>query len=144
MRVFPFLFCFVFIAFSCDKKKTLGGDGISVPECEAVVISNSIFQDLAPNQATLIELSIEDDCLTLLLGISGCDADHTLNMISDGGIAESLPVQITFDFQDENPQDCEAYFELDRQFDLSPIRDLIEDDIIIRFRNSDSSILYKK
>lgn len=143
MRVFSFLFCFVLLALSCDKEVP-NDEGTSVPECEAVIISNSIFQGLASNQATLIELSIEDDCLTVMLGISGCDADHTLNMISDGGIAESLPVQITFDFQDENPQDCEAYFVVERQFDISPIRDLIKDDIIIRFRNSNSSILYIK
>jgi len=143
MRVFPFIFCFVLLALSCNKKVT-NGDGMSTSECEAVIISNSIFQELEPNQAAISELSIEDDCLTLMLGFGGCDADHTFKMISDGGIAESLPVQITFDFQDEKPQDCKAYFEIETQFDLSPIRDLITDDIIIRFRNSDSSILYVK
>ena len=145
MRVFPFLFFLVLLTLSCDKvHMPYGDEEVSMPECEEILISNSTFQDLMPNQATVIELSIEDDCLAVKLGIGGCDVDHMLNMISDGGIDESFPPQISFDFQDENPQDCEAYFEVDRQFDLSPIRDLVEEDVIIRFRNSELSILYTK
>lgn len=143
MRVFSFLFCFMLLVLSCNKKVSYGDDGISVP-CKTVIISSSIFQDLNPNQVTVTELSIADDCIIATLGFGGCNADHEMKMISDGSIAESLPPQITFDFKDGNPQDCKAYFEVEHQFDLSPIRELIEDDIIIRFRNSDISVLYKK
>ncbi|MFT4534569.1 MAG: hypothetical protein ACJA1A_002889 [Saprospiraceae bacterium] len=142
MRVFPFFIITCFLALSCDKKTPYGDDAISGSPCTAVIISNEVYQDLDPNQASVSELSIEGDCLKVKLGVSGCDSDHMINMISNGGIAESNPPQITFDFQDENPQVCLAFFMIEREFDLVPIRDLIEDDIIIRFRNSEHSILY--
>jgi hypothetical protein len=142
MRVFSFLILFSVFALSCDKNLAYG-DGISVPDCTPVIISIENYQDLDPNQVFVSEVSLKGDCLTVNLGISGCDSDHVITMISSGAIAKSLPPQITFDFQDNNPQMCEAFFNIERQFDLSPIRQLIEDDIIIRFRNSEHSILYK-
>ena len=143
MRVFSFMLFFGLLFSSCDKGIPYGDDALSDPSCLPVIISNEIFQGLDPNQASVSEVSIEGDCLTVNLGVSGCDSDHIISMISDGGISESLPLQITFDFQDNNPQLCEAFFIIEHQFDLSAIRDLIEDDIMIRFRNSDHSILYK-
>ena len=144
MRVFSFFLIICFSALSCDKGIPYGDDAISGPLCAPIVISHEIYQDLDPNQASVSEVSIDGDCLIVKLGVSGCDSDHIINMISDGGIAESNPPQITFDFLDKNPQVCLAFFMIERHFDLAAIRDLIEDDIIIRFRNSEFSILYKE
>lgn len=136
MRVFSFFLFFAFFLSSCDNNEE------QVPYCSPIIISQELYQDLVPNQVNVTEVALDEDCLTVTMAISGCDNEHTINMISDGEIAESFPVQITFDFEDLNPQDCEALFMIDRQFDLSELRDLVEGDISIRFRNSDKSILY--
>ncbi|MGK0317476.1 MAG: hypothetical protein ACI86M_003720 [Saprospiraceae bacterium] len=143
MRVFIFLLIFSIFALSCDKKEPVDGDEISLPACAPVIISDEVFQDLDQNEAMVSEVSIYGDCLYLKMGVSGCDSNHVINMVSDGSIDDSLPLQITFDFQDENPQLCEAYFTLFRQYDLVPIRELVKGDIVIRFRNSELSIFYE-
>ena len=144
MRVFSLLLFFGVFSLSCNKEIKHSDDGVILPSCLPIIISSDIYKDLDPNQASVIELSIEEDCLTIMLGVNGCVYNYVINMVSDGSIAESLPPQITFDFQDENPLLCEAYITLERQYDLSPIRELVERDISIRFRNSDFSIIYQK
>lgn len=133
------LFSGVFLS-SCHKEIISQSDSNCVP----VVISQDDFLEIPAGQINITQANISDDCLTMTLGISGCDMNHTIKMISDGGIDESLPSQITFDFEDEEPQLCEAYFIIERQYDLLPIRVLTEEDIIIRFRNSALSVLYNK
>ena len=136
MRVFSFLLVFSVLALSCDKE---------ISSCTPVIISNEIYQDLDPNQVSVLEASIEDDCLYVDIGIGGCDPEHKINLITNGAFAPFDPTSyMFFDFQDENPQLCEAYFTLKRQYDLAPISELINEDIIIAFRNSAITVLYKK
>ena len=137
MRVF--LCLFVFLAFSCSDS-----DPDTYSTCIPVDFDESKFNSSENFGANLTEFSIEGSCLSVTLGVSGCDDDHILEMVSDGSIAESFPPQITFDFYDQNPQDCEAYFLLDREYDLSPIKELYDGEIIIRFRNNDKSIEYNQ
>ena len=140
MKVFIFLlFIGVFIS-SCDKED----QGMSDTNCIPVIISTLQYSETPPGQVNIVEAEVSDDCLTVSLGVGGCDVNHTINMISDGGIDESFPSQITFDFKDEQPQLCQAYFVVERKFDLLPIRDLTDEDLIIRFRNSAVSVMYIK
>lgn len=135
MRVF--LCLFVFFAFSCNNS-----DSELPSDCVPIVLDGSKFNSAQNFGTNLTEFTIDDDCLMVKLGISGCDDNHILEMVSDGSIAESFPPQITFDFYDQNPQDCEAYFIVERAFDLSPIKALVDGEIIIRFRNNDKSVQY--
>lgn len=136
MRVY--LYLFVFLAFSCSDSDT----DQSVT-CVPVVLEQDKFNS-APNFGTnLNEFSLNGSCLTVKLGISGCDDDHILEMVSDGAIAKTNPPQITFDFYDNNIQDCEAYFIVEREYDLSPINELYDgEEIIVTFRNNDKSFTY--
>jgi hypothetical protein len=135
MRVF--LCLLIFLAFSCSDSDSNPSDS-----CIPVIFNESKFNSAQNFGVNLEEFSIDGSCLSVKLGVSGCDDDHTLEMVSDGSIAESLPPQITFDFYDKNPQACQAYFIVEREYDLSPIKELYEDEIIIRFRNSDKSLVY--
>jgi hypothetical protein len=137
MRVF--LCLFVFLAFSCSDS-----DPDFTDTCIPVVFEINKFNS-APNYgANLTELSIDGSCLTVKLGVSGCDDDHELEMVSDGAFAKSFPPQVTFDFYAPNPQLCEAYFLIEKQYDLSPLDEFGEEDIIINFRNNDNSITYSQ
>jgi hypothetical protein len=139
MRVF--LCLFVFLAFSCSNSDSEPSDLIS-DNCVPVIFDNSKFNSPENFGVNLDEYSINGSCLTVKLSFSGCDNDHTIEMVSDGAIAESEPPQITFDFYDQKQQDCEAYFTVDREYDLSPIQELNEGRIIIKFRNNDKFVHY--
>jgi len=140
MRVFSFFIFLALVMFSCDKNSD--NENMSDSDCTPVIISQSIFQNLTQSQLSIDELSIDGDCLTIKMNLVGCDEDHTIDMITDGGIDESLPVQITFNLRDNKLQDCEAIFQIERQFDLLPVRKLVDGDIRLRFVNSDKTILY--
>lgn len=87
-----------------------------------IVISESKYQSVNNDNAVLIqEMSIEDNCLKMKVGFSGCDDEHTIEMVTDGAVAESFPVQVFFKFSDENPQACQAFFVKELSFDLSPL-----------------------
>jgi len=139
MRVFIFLFFFGFMITSCSEDPQSDNN----QTCTPVVISQSTFNSLEDDVYTIQDLTIEGDCLKIPISFSGCDDDHTFNMVTDGGVDESSPVQITFVLQDNNPQDCEALITIDTEHDLTPLQDLVEGDILIRFRDTDRTILYQ-
>ena len=133
MRVF---FClFIFICLSCSKSDTN-----SPNFCEPVLFDGSKFNSFENFRIKLIEYSLDDLCLSVKLGISGCDADHTIEMISGGSILISDPGQIVFDFYDNSLQLCEAYFILEREYDLSPIQEIYAGEIIVKFRDNNGSV----
>ena len=67
-------------------------------------------------------------CLKVKLGVSGCDDAHDIELVSDGAVAPSDPAWVLFDFYDNNPQLCEAYFIIDNEYDLSPIKEKYGDE----------------
>ena len=143
MRVFIFLLLSVSI-FSCEPDSN--EEPSTENNCRDILISESKFQEIDYNQASILEYEIIDDCLKVKLGVGGCDEDHEIDLITDGGINESLPPQITFVFKDNDLQPCNAYFQIDREFDLTPIRTSLglDEDVYLTFQLSDDKILYKK
>lgn len=127
----------VFLTFSCSNSEE---DTSNI--CNPVVIDESKYNSSQNFGTNLTEFEVVGDCLMVKLGVGGCDDEHTIEMVSDGSWAYSLPPQITFDFYDQNPQICQAYFIIDRAFDLSPLKELYDGDFIIKFRNSDHSFTY--
>lgn len=136
MRVF--LCLFVFVIFSCSDSEPADSNGI----CDPIQVNESKFNSQQSPRVDLLEFELKENCLEVKLGVSGCDDNHTIDMVTDGFLAESLPPQITFDFYDNNLQDCEAYFTIDRSYDLTPIQEIYDGEIIIRFLNNDKFFNY--
>ena len=92
------------------------------------------------------EMNIEDDCLTIQVGFSGCDDNHTILMVTDGSVAESFPVQVTFILSDENPQACQAFFVKELKYDLTQLDDVLQGEQKARliFREQGEEILWER
>ena len=136
MRVF---FClFLFLCISCSKTNSDINDS-----CVSVRFDESKFYSTQNYGIGLVELSLDANCLKVKLGISGCDDLHNIDMVSDGVLATSDPASLIFDFYDNNPQLCEAYFVVDREYDMAPILNTYNEDILVMFRNNSGSILIK-
>lgn len=141
MSVKYFLLFFIVVACSCGDDS--GDQQMSDDGCRALLISADDFT--AQVVATAVTASIDGTCLTISVGVSGCDDMHDIDMITDGGLAESLPVQMTFILRDNDPQLCLAFFTIERQFDLEPLHEVTnEDQIWINFANSDTRVLYSR
>ena len=72
----------------------------------------------------LVDLSVEGMCLTVTAGASGCSSDNwTMDLVTDGSVAESLPTmtsaQFVFDDGVDGGATCLAYFNETYSFDLS-------------------------
>jgi len=133
MRVFYCLF--LFLCFSCSK------DDPDIPDgCVPVIFDESKFNSTSNFGLNLIEYSLEESCLQVTLGVSGCDDAHVIELVSNAAVSPSSPALVIFDFYDNDPQLCEAYFTIEREFDVSPIREKFGFDIIMRFRNNEGSV----
>lgn len=73
---------------------------------------------------TLIEVEAQArGVLRLRAGFSGCDAEQPASLWASGGFMESEPVQIAVVFVNESLDECDAWFENDFLFDLTPLWD---------------------
>ena len=54
---------------------------------DRIKVSESKYQSINNDNAILIqEMSIEDNCLMMKVGFSGCDDEHTIEMVTDGSV----------------------------------------------------------
>ena len=112
-----FLVLLIISSFKCS-------DPDETAACGSFVIIDKELYNSLPVNAGGISISahtIEDNCLTLTLGYSGCSDGHKIDMITGGDVAESFPVQITFKLKDNDPQSCLAFFTQDYIFDLGSL-----------------------
>ncbi len=132
MRVFYCLL--LFFCISCSQS-----DSHSPTDCTAIIADQAKFDSTVNFGPNLLEYTLDEFCLKVKLGVSGCDDNHLIEMVYNGTILKSLPPQVIVDFYDNDPQACEAYFELERQYDLSTLLTSSTDEIVIRFRNNETS-----
>lgn len=86
------------------------------------------FTDLPPDSLhyahwQLLGLGIEADRMDFHLGYSGCQPDHPFSLWISGGFMESWPVQVNAVLVHELDEECDAWFEGERHFDLMPLKE---------------------
>ena len=79
-------------------------------------------QDFPRDRYALLSAFFEGRVLTLRVGFSGCEPDHPLFLYMVGGFMESNPVQARLLLShDSRGEECDAYFERNVFFDLTPV-----------------------
>ena len=111
-------FCLFVIVFSCSKNNESNRT-----ECgKAIIINKTQFMSIDTIKAVYIDsFTLNGNCLSLVIGYSGCNNGHEMDLITTNEVAESLPVQVTLKIRDNDPQECEAFFIQKYTFDLSPL-----------------------
>lgn len=106
------------LAFSCTKDEALS------PDCGADIQILESVEGLQSDTFLLESLEVDDLCLTIVIGASGCtSANWTLDMVTTGDISGNDPSEssATFLFDDGVSEfTCQAYLTRDFSFDLSP------------------------
>ncbi len=130
------------IAIACSK-----GDPADSDCGKLAVIDNQRYNERTLQDSLLNILEdpiIADNCLTLTVGYSGCNNNHVLDLVNDGSIAKSLPVQTNFRLVDNNPQLCDAYFTDTFYCDLSSLKVIFKNEKTVRlnFPDQKRSILW--
>lgn len=113
---------------------------------DLLIIDQNKYNDISIESAIFVDSPVLiGECLTVTLGYSGCNSGHEIELVTNGFVAESLPVQMFFKFNDLNPQACLAFFTEDYEFDLSPLIDILEteDKARLIFVQNDKEVLWE-
>lgn len=142
-KIFTLLTILTISALACTKNdKTLSDCGSKV----LIDIEKYKTRSLQDSFLNIIETPvISDNCLTLVVGYSGCNSNHDLELINDGSIAKSLPLQTSMRLIDNDKQLCDAYFTDTYEFDLTALKERFKDEKTIRlnFPDQDKYILWE-
>lgn len=114
---------FLGLAFSCEDDDDCLGCDLACDGRPIIIVDEVTTPS---DRFSLVDIALEDRCLTVEIGASGCtDSGWTLDLKTDGRIAESLPTQsrarLSFDDAVEEDQPtCAAFFTRTYHFDLEP------------------------
>lgn len=112
------------------------------PPCSGLVID---YKDYPKNYITVLESNIIGNELKLKVGYSGCSAlpNSSFKLAWKKFLGKSLPLQTELQFviEDVNLYTCQAYFTNDLCFDISAIRDLTKEPVLIAI--GENNILFK-
>lgn len=122
MKLHKLMVLFFFgLLLSCNSDDDNNNDSV----CDyVVVIDQQLYEEASPSAYTITNAEINDDCLVITIGASGCDGGSwQTTLVSDlpveaGGTGGSaLSLKLT------NLEVCEAYLTRTFSFDLSIISD---------------------
>ncbi len=103
----------------CDED-----DDIQDSNCgQPVIIDNTFFESAASDDYELVSFDVNDDCLTVEVSASGCDAESwSMVLVDSGEVVESSPEQRYLKFVFANEEECLAVFNQSREFNLTGLR----------------------
>ena len=113
------------------------------PNCDQNVIISKTEYENAPNHfVTILDMNIEDNCLKIKFGASGCSGDNwTVKLIDCEAVAESMPCQRTLRLSLNDIGECAAYFEKEMSFNIQNLQ--IRGDRSVQLNILGKSILYE-
>lgn len=119
-------------------------DDTSGSDCDQQTIISAEQFENAPNAPlTIIDMSIEGDCLRINFSASGCSGESwEIKLIDKGVILESSPPIRLLRVSLLNNEACLAVFTRDLTFDLTELQVANENEIFLNIANSDEQILY--
>jgi len=137
----------IFFIISCESKEDLCADSTfdCINVCGNIVeVNPSIYNTLPPISHRIDAISIEGNCLNIIIENSGCDGSQwEVKLIDSGDIAESLPVQRFLKVTLSNPESCKAIIRKEFSFDLDPIRIDEEDKIILNIQEYPEQVIFE-
>ncbi|MEW7277978.1 hypothetical protein ABW636_05230 [Aquimarina sp. 2201CG1-2-11] len=107
------------------------------------IISAKQYSDAPSDQLTINSLTIENNCLKINFGSSGCSGDSwELKLIDSEDILESMPPQRNLRLSLKNEEACQAFITKDITFDISSLK-VDGNQVQLTITNSDESVLYE-
>ncbi len=123
--------CFV----SCDKGETIDCD-------KTTLIDNDGYLNGPNSHVTIIDARINQNCLNITFGASGCDGrSWEIELYDSENIAESFPEQRYIRLSLKNDELCDAYFQRELSFDVSELK-VSGEEVILNLTNWDEPIHY--
>ena len=118
-------------------------NGSNQSDCDSDVIISQTEYNNAPNHpVTILDMSIDGNCLKIKFGASGCSADNwTVKLIDCEVVAEPIPSQRTLRLSLNDIGDCDAYISKEMSFNIKNLQ--IEGNRSVKLNIGGKSILYE-
>ncbi|MEY8848116.1 hypothetical protein AB9K26_04840 [Psychroserpens sp. XS_ASV72] len=140
LRNLMFLVCMPLLLMNtqCDD------DDMQVSNCgQPAVIDSAFFDNAVSAEFNLVDFDLNDDCLTVEIGASGCDGSTwSLVLVDSGAVAESSPEQRFLKLVFTNDESCLAVFTQTRVFNLSNLRVEGSNQIVLHIEGLPESLDY--
>jgi len=107
-----------------------------------LLIGNEIYDNYPDDQLTILDVTLEGDCLQINFATSGCSGNSWIvELVGREEILESLPPQRLIRLSLENNEICDAYIGKSVTFDITPSR-VSGNEIILNLDGWDKKIVY--
>ncbi|WP_188458398.1 hypothetical protein [Psychroflexus planctonicus] len=115
-------------------------------ECDDVaeILEEADFSSIETSNYTIIDAQINDDCLEIRFGASGCDPEPwEVYLYSTDAFYAVFPLQRAVKMELINNQDCAASFEVDISFDLTAFQIEGQNEIPLQIEGWDEQVVYE-
>ena len=125
------------LATNCDSVNLKQSD------CDAeIIVDNNLFTNAPNDSFNFVDIEIIQNCLKFTIEYGGGCGDIELKLISSEMVMESNPPQIDVRFSLKDEDNCKANIRKEILFNLTPIHELINNQVILNIKNWDEAILY--
>ncbi len=117
-----------------------------VSDCDLIsqVIDEEPFQEIETNNYLLIDIVLNQHCLEITFGSSGCDGSTwEENLFSKDVFLDALPLQRVVKFELLSQELCAAYFEKTVSFDLVPFQIEGQNEVPLNIVGWEEPIIYQ-
>ena len=132
------VFSMLFIATNCGQEETK-----QTEKCNAVIIDSNQFNNSQSDSFNFISLNFENECLKIRIQYGGGCEEISAQLIDNGDVFESNPVQGNLRILFTDNDECEALIEKNFFFNLSNLQDDNENKVLLNFQGSDLTYLYE-
>lgn len=137
MKYFLALILVLGLAVSCDSVNS------KQSECGAeILVDNNLFTNAPNDSFNFVDIEIIQNCLKITIEYGGGCGDIELKLISSELVMRSNPPQINIRLSLKDEDSCEANIRKEILFNLTPIHELVNNQVILNIKNWDEAILY--
>lgn len=109
-----------------------------------VLIDKNQYDNLNSDNFNFMEAEVDEDCLILKIGASGCSGNSwEFELVDSGTIAESFPEQRYLKFKLVNKEACLAVFTKTISFDLKALQISGSNRLILHIDGLGQSLIYE-
>lgn len=119
-------------------------DGHDSPICEKKAkVDNTLYINTKTDNYTLVDATVNGNCLEIKLSASGCDGKSwTVELVDADALADSNPQQRFIKLALTNNELCTAVFSKTVSFDITPLRAMGTKSLRLKLDRLDKSLIY--
>ena len=110
---------------------------------EKVIVDQEEYMNTPSGFASVTDVSISGDCLTINFGASGCNADNWIvKLVADERTTRPVPPQRNAKLTMDSLEFCLAFFTMEVTYDISELRESVGNEVILNLEGWDTPISY--